>query len=436
MQRSSRPVESYSGAWIWLLGVAVRAWECERERLDVAGSLFRTVDNIEVRRWGEPRRSGTVGRLQLVEPAGLIVTLEDHELAAKCRVLGAMVPHVHVAVIDRQDFDLAGLVRHDEASATRKPRSPPVGLREYLEASHDRNLVRSVARGRSTLEQVIRWASDERKASVQGRKHLRIVVDPLDQRTLVHADHAAADEAVDASNGHIGQLAGMVEMGHEVDALLGRRVFAERRLQLVVIQDSPRIECRHFRPDANDLDMRDFPQGLKNLDEATRTHKQRIAAGEKHVGDVGIAGDVFEALRYVVGHLVVLIHEKPFAKAIAAIGPANLVAEQQDGVGIFVLHAAGDRDGLFVAGVKLSPLVELFLAWDNELLDRVVGIIPVDEPQVVVVGPEDVPLRDPLEFLTLRWRNPWNLVDIANLPNPLDRRAPARDGFDHLLQHR
>ena len=67
-----------------------------------------------------------------------------------------------------------------------------------------------------------------------------------------------------------------------------------------------------------------------------------------------------------------------------------------------MLHAVGDRDRLFVAGVELSPIVELLLARDDELLDRVVGIIPVDEPQVVVADPEDVPLRNPLEFFTLR----------------------------------
>ena len=107
--------------------------------------------------------------------------------------------------------------------------------------------------------------------------------------------------------------------------------------------------------------------------------KQRIAPGQQDVGHLRVLGDVRQPGADVVGHLVVVVHEQPLAEAVAAVGAADLVAQQQHGVDVLVLHAAGDGHRALVAGVEPAPVVQLLLARDDQLPDRIVGIVPVDQ---------------------------------------------------------
>lgn len=85
--------------------------------------------------------------------------------------------------------------------------------------------------------------------------------------------------------------------------------------------------------------------------------------------------DVPDAGGNVVADLAVIVHEQPLAETVAAIRPADLVAQQQHGVVVLVLHALSDGYGLLVAGIELAPVVQLLDPRNDELFDRVVRVV-------------------------------------------------------------
>ena len=344
-----------------------------------------------------------------------------------------MVAQVHVLGVDAQDLDLAGLVRHAVARPPREARPAGQGLLEDRPAPDEGNLVGLVAGRRAALEQVVRRAADVRELREQLGQRPRTVVDATDEGALVDADDAVADTGVDALDREVGQLAGVVEVGHQIDASGGGRVPAERRLQIGVAEDPVGIERRHLRADADDLHVGNRAQRLEDLHEPPGAHQQRVAAGQQHVGDLGMVGDVAQPLRHVVGGLVVLVHEEALAEAVAAVGPAHLVAQQQHRVGVLVLHPAGHGDRLLVAGVELAPLGQLLLARDDQLPDRVVRIVPVDQAEVVVVGAEDVARRHRCQPVPLLRRE---LFDVLELPDVLHalRAVTCRRTAAHVIR--
>ena len=121
------------------------------------------------------------------------------------------------------------------------------------------------------------------------------------------------------------------------------------------------------------------------------------------------------------------MHEEPFAEAVAAEATANLAAEQEGRVRILVLNARSHGDRTLVAGVEATPTVQLFRLWNDEPPNRVVRIAPVDQPQVVVVCAEGVPLGDELKQLALARQDLRNLVESADIT---DARSAARPPGD------
>ena len=72
---------------------------------------------------------------------------------------------------------------------------------------------------------------------------------------------------------------------------------------------------------------------------------------------------------------------------------------------------------------SLPPVAQLLLARDDELANRVVRIVPVDECQVIVVRPEDILAGDGFEALEEVGRNVGDLVQPPDiLHTPLVRR--------------
>ena len=365
-----------------------------------------------------------VDDLELVQPVGVVVPPADEEPAEVAGELRLVVAQVHVLVVDPQHFHLAGLVRHAVARPPREARPAGQGLLEDRPALDDGDLVGLVAGRRAALEQVVRRAADERELAVHLGQHPRVVVDAADERALVDADDAVADAGVYALDREVGQFAGVVEVGHQVDALVGGRVLAEGGLQIGVAEDPVGVEGGHLRPDANNLHVGNRAQGLEDLHEPPGAHQQGVAPGEQHVGDLGMLRDVAQPLAHVVGGFVVLVHEQALAEAVAAVRPAHLVAQQQHRVGVLVLDAAGHGDRFLVAGVELAPLGQLLLARDDQLADGVGRVVPVDQAEVVVVGAEDVSGRHrPQPVALLR----GELLDLVELPDVLHAlRAVSR----------
>jgi len=96
----------------------------------------------------------------------------------------------------------------------------------------------------------------------------------------------------------------------------------------------------------------------------------------------------------IVAGLVITVHEQALAEAVPAVCPADLVAQQQHGVRILVLHAVGDGGRRLVTGIQAAPVAEFVGPRDDQLADGIVRVIPINQAQVVVVGPERVTLLD------------------------------------------
>ena len=133
--------------------------------------------------------------------------------------------------------------------------------------------------------------------------------------------------------------------------------------------------------------------------------------------DLRVIRDVRETFGHIVCRLVVLVHEQPLAEAVAAVGAAYLVAQQQDRIRILVLNAACNGDGPFIARVECAPIGEFLLTRDDQLPDRIGQVVPINQAEVVVIGTEDVPLGYLLEFLALSRRDVDELIDVADVPH-------------------
>jgi len=203
-------------------------------------------------------------------------------------------------------------------------------------------------------------------------------------------------------------------------------------LKFEVVENTKRVEGQHLRADADDLDVRDLAQLLDDLAQAACAHDERVGAGEQHVRHPRVLADVRDADEDVCADLFVVVHEETFAEAVASVRAADLVAQLRDRILVFVLHTRLDGHRGLVARVELAPVVELFAAWDDELLDRVDEVGPVDQSQAVDAGAGDVALRDLLEKLAVFERDVADLVDrVKVLHAP---RARLRVAGDHDRQ--
>ena len=145
-----------------------------------------------------------------------------------------------------------------------------------------------------------------------------------------------------------------------------------------------------------------------------------------HVADLLVPPDVVHARRHVVVRVVVVVHEQPLAEAVAAVGAAHLVAQQQGRVDVLVLHSPLDGVGLLVARVELAVVGQLSGMRDDELADRIVGVRPVDESGVVVVEPEGVALghrRESAAFVFAKSVEPIESGDVSDAPFGRRRRG-------------
>ena len=88
------------------------------------------------------------------------------------------------------------------------------------------------------------------------------------------------------------------------------------------------------------------------------------------------------------------------------------------------MNAAGNRHGLFVADVKPTPVAEFRFTRDDKSSNRVLRIVPVDQPQIVVVGQESISLGDLAKLRPFPGRNVGDLIHVADVLNPPDRIPP------------
>ncbi len=306
-----------------------------------------------------------------------------------------------MALIDPENLDLPRAVRHGEARPLGQPRDVTVGLQEDAEALGDGDLVGLVPGGGTALEHVVLRAAHERQLAEQRCKRLGVVVHAAHDGALVHRLRTGLAQQPDRLPRLARELAGVIEVIHDVDLRLAVAVLLDQPQQARVVQDPMGIECGHLGADPDDPYVRHGGHVADDGLEPAGGHDHGIAAGEQHVGDLLVLRDVVESRLVGEGGVVVVVHEQPLAEAVAAVRAADLVHQEQRRVAVLVLAAADRRVARLVAGVELAPVAELALEGHDESPQRVVRIVPVDEVFVVVVEPENVALGYRREPTTL-----------------------------------
>jgi len=115
-----------------------------------------------------------------------------------------------------------------------------------------------------------------------------------------------------------------------------------------------------------------------------------------------VAPEVVETRRYVPDRLPVLRAEQPLAEAVTAEACALVRYEQERGVRILVLQSGQWCVARLIGGIERAEVLELTRVGNDKAANRVVGVVPVDELQVVVVRPKREAVRDRLELWLAR----------------------------------
>ncbi len=204
----------------------------------------------------------------------------------------------------------------------------------------------------------------------QGLQRLRLVVDPGQQHGLSEHRDAGVHQAGAGGAGGGRQLAGVVGVKGDVDRLArALEGFPER------LADRIGIDRRDAGVQADDLHMVDAAQPLHDRAEPARREHQRIAAGEDHLPDLRVGGDVAEGNLQRLGRQWLAGHgpDHLAAEAEAAVDGAGVGRLQEHAVRIAV-HDPGDRALGLIAdriGQLAGQDLELGLGGDELARDRI-----------------------------------------------------------------
>ena len=140
---------------------------------------------------------------------------------------------------------------------------------------------------------------------------------------------------------------------------------------------------RHAGVPAQHLDVRDGAEPSRHLADAARRQHEGIAAGEDHLPDARIAGDVGErgVERLAAERLRAAGADRLAAEAEAAVDRADVGELQQHAVGVAV-HDAGGAGEAFVAdrvGEFFGAMLQLAGVGHELAGDRIVRVGAIDQ---------------------------------------------------------
>jgi hypothetical protein len=129
----------------------------------------------------------------------------------------------------------------------------------------------------------------------------------------------------------------------------------------------------------NDLDVRDRPQPLDDVLQATIAQHHRVAAGHDHVAHLGMRGDVLERRLVLVERDLLGIADLAPPGAEAAVAGAHRADQEQHAVGIPVRDVRHRRVAVLVE--RVDHAVD-----DLQLLDGRDELVPVRVADVRDLG--------------------------------------------------
>ncbi len=183
------------------------------------------------------------------------------------------------------------------------------------------------------------------------------------------------------------------------------------------------IGDRHARVPAQHLDVRHRAQALRHVGDAARREHERVAAGQDHLPDAGIGGDVgdrpVERLAGKGGRP--RGPHRLAAEAEAAVDRADVRELQQHAVGIAVHHAGDGREALVADGIGqlFGRLLQLAHIGHELPRDRVGGVASVDQRQHVGRDGHRVALGDALQRRRLASRRQARVGQLGDRPQRL-----------------
>ena len=149
--------------------------------------------------------------------------------------------------------------------------------------------------------------------------------------------------------------------------------------------DALRQGARRAGAAADYLDVVDGAQPAQQVVQAFVGEQERVAAGDQHVADRRGAGDVVDALLQLGARvMLVMIADEVLAKAVAAVGGADVGDLERDPVGVHVHH--GVHGGVVQLGQRIGqPQVVVQLVNRGHLLQpqRAGGIVGIHQAGVV-----------------------------------------------------
>lgn len=201
---------------------------------------------------------GLEGRVIVVEPIGVGISIANEELATVFVSCGALVFEVNVILGEADDFDFSGGVRHGKSCAFSEAGGACAGLLEDLVSFFDGDGVGFVAGGRSALEDVIGRDADKGEFAEEVGKVVGRVVDASDDRSLVGEDGAGLVDGLAGLDGHVGEFVDVVEVDDGIELFGLGAALSHQFEQVGIVEDALGIEGGDFRANTDNANVIDL----------------------------------------------------------------------------------------------------------------------------------------------------------------------------------
>ena len=191
------------------------------------------------------------------------------------------------------------------------------------------------------LEQVVGPDLDLHKLAAKSLDRLGVVVDPAQKNRLIVDANTVSQKPVDRSRRFRSDFLWMIELSIDPDWPVG----IEHRAKLFI--DAHRDGHRSSGANADHFHVRDCPQSFEDRLEAGGIHRERIAAGQDNIADLGGSANVVDH-RLDIGGVDSGVSSVPdsFAGAVSAEHRAGIGYDHQGAIFISV-GESGDRHVVF-----------------------------------------------------------------------------------------
>ena len=290
--------------------------------------------------------------------------------------------------------DLARDMRHAVMDALRLSVHALLRFLHNPGAFHQRNLefIQRSSR-RPALEDIVRNHADGNQLIQKEGQRPWLVIDPPQQDCLIPDDAAAADQRIHSPLRLVGNLMGMIEVGHDQDLLL-LIIFLQNGKKLRILIDPHRKYHRSPCSDPDKVQRRDSRERFQvHFDILIRIH-QRISAGQENIIDLRMLCHILCHLLNMLRGFMLRVSHHPLAEAESAVHRALIRSQDQCRLAVLVLHAADHGIIRLPARIFHAASGQLLHAGYADSANRIERILLIDQPQIVGRDAERIPFGD------------------------------------------